>query len=111
MARGTPITTEFLVEHYRPGVGPDTLMEWAGRIRAATDDVRRTGLLVRYVGAMVLPSDESLLCQFEAVSEEAVRAAYEHAGISFERISMAIRGPRPRRGAVPPPPCQPKGIR
>jgi hypothetical protein len=103
MATGTnPEPQRFLVEHYRPGLGPSELRTWALRIRAAAVELAEEGVPVRYAGATILPADEALLCQFDAASEEAVRAAYERAGLVFERISPAISGPaRNRRRSRP----------
>ena len=84
---------QFLVEHYRPGMAPAELRTWALRIRAATIELAGEGVQVRYTAATILPGDESLLCQFDADSEAAVRAAYERAGLTFERISPALDGP------------------
>lgn len=83
----------FLVEHYRPGATPAELRRWAVRLRSAAAEVAEVGVSVRYVGATIVPGDESLLCQFDAASEAAVRAAYERAGLGFERISPALDGP------------------
>ena len=83
----------FLVEHYRPGLSPDDLRNLALRVRSAAIVLAGEGVSVRYREATILPADESLLCQFDAVSEEAVRAAYERAGLDFERISPALAGP------------------
>ena len=83
----------FLVEHYRPGLDPAELRTWALRVRLAAVELAEEGVPVRYAGATILPADESLLCQFDAVSEGDVRAAYERAGLSFERISPALSGP------------------
>ena len=92
-ATTTPHDQRFLVEHYRPGLGPDELRDWARRVRAAAAELSTAGTPVRYTGSTILPADESLLCQFQAASEDAVRAAYERAGLPFERISPALAGP------------------
>ena len=91
MARtGTGARETFLVEHYRPGLTADELGAWAGRVRETTAELEREGKAVRYLRATIVPTDESLLCIFEAASEELVREAYARAGIPFERITPVI---------------------
>ena len=80
----------FLVEHYRPGLTTDELGGWAGRVRDAAAELEREGKPVRYLRATIVPTDESLLCSFEAASEELVREAYARAGIPFERITAVV---------------------
>ena len=80
----------FLVEHYRPGLTADELGAWAGRVRDTTVEMEREGKAVRYLRATIVPTDEALLCVFEAASEQLVREAYARAGIPFERITAVI---------------------
>jgi hypothetical protein len=91
MARtGTDASETFLVEHYRPGLTVDELGAWATRVRDATSELEREGKPVRYLRATIAPTDESLLCVFEAASEQLVREAYARADIPFERITAVI---------------------
>jgi hypothetical protein len=91
MARTDPEEREtFLVEHYRPGLSADELGAWAARVRDTTGELEREGKPVRYLRATIVPTDESLLCVFEAASEQLVRDAYTRAGIPFERITAVI---------------------
>jgi len=80
----------FLVEHYRPGLTADELGAWAARVRDTAGEMEREGKSVRYLRATIVPTDESLLCVFEAASEQLVRDAYARAGIPFERITAVI---------------------
>ena len=84
-ARGT-----FLVEHYRPGLSVDELGALATRMRETADEMEGAGMAVRYLRATIVPTDESLLCLFEADSAQLVREAYTRAGIPFERITPVI---------------------
>jgi Protein of unknown function (DUF4242) len=84
------VRTGFLVEHYRPGLTAEELGAWAARIRAATGEMEEEGNAVHYLRATIVPADESLLCLFEAASEQLVRQAYARAGIPFERITEAV---------------------
>lgn len=91
MARTKTETREtFLVEHYRPGLTADELGALAGRVRDTTVEMAREGKPVRYLRATIVPTDEALLCVFEAGSEQLVREAYARAGIRFERITAVI---------------------
>jgi len=83
----------FLVEHYRPGLTADELRTWAARMRDQAVEMEREGRAVRFVRATIVPGDESLLCFFEASSEQLVRDAYMRAGIPFERIMAVIPDP------------------
>ena len=92
MARtDTEANETFLVEHYRPGLTADELGAWAARIRETAGEMEREGKAVRYVHATIVPTDESLLCTFEAASEQLVREAYARAEIPFERITAVIQ--------------------
>jgi hypothetical protein len=82
----------FLVEHYRPGLTAEELGAWAAKVRDTTGAMEREGKPVRYLSSTVVPTDESLLCTFEAASEQLVRDAYARAGIPFERITAVISG-------------------
>ena len=91
MARtDTDAPETFLVEHYRPGLTVDEFGAWATRLRDATGELEREGKPVRYLRATIVPTDESLLCVFEAASEQLVREAYARADIPFERITAVI---------------------
>ena len=80
----------FLVEHYRPGLTATELGAWAARVRGTARELERETEAVRYVGATIVPTDESMLCMFEAVSEQHVRDVYSRAEIPFERITVVV---------------------
>ena len=91
MARtGTEACRTYLVEHYRPGLSVDELGAWAARMRATADEMEGEGKAVRYLRATIVPTDEALLCTFEAASEQLVREAYARAELPFERITRVI---------------------
>lgn len=87
---GTTARETFLVEHYCPGSTAAELGAMADSVREAAAEMERHGEAVRYLRAAVVPTDESLLCVFEAASQELVHEAYARAGISFERITAVI---------------------
>jgi hypothetical protein len=54
------------------------------------DIVSRTGSPVAYLGSILFPDDELVLCLFESPSRAAVMEANERAGIPCERIMESI---------------------
>jgi|SRR5215471_11922995 len=80
----------FLVEHYRPGRDVAQLSRSVARIRAIAAQMEKAGEPVRYLGATIMPNDESFFCLIEAASKEVVSDVYGRADIPFERISAAI---------------------
>jgi len=84
------MTTAYLVEHYRPGLGVEGLRNCAARVRESAGEMEREGKPVRYLRATLVPTDESLLCVLAADSEELVREAYVRAGVVCDRITVAI---------------------
>lgn len=60
----------------------------------------RSGQPVRYLGSLLIPDDEVVLCRFEG-SPGAVRTAIERAGIPCDRIVRATRSPRTHAANAP----------
>jgi len=89
----------YLVEHYCPGASARNLSTWADRLRAVAAELAHEGEAIRLVRATIVPADESLLCVFEADSEALVRTVYGHAGLEFERISVALSSGEAESGA------------
>jgi hypothetical protein len=79
--------SRFLVELYAPGeVGVHPLTpDRPGACGSIEED------LVRYVGSLVIPGDETCFHIFDASSLEAVRDAMERASTRFERIVPVIQ--------------------
>ena len=88
---GSEAWDTYLVEHYGPGSSAETLRRCARDVRRATAEMTRRGQSVRYLHSTIVPGDEAFMTTFEASSAALVREAYEHAGVSFERISEAIQ--------------------
>lgn len=84
----TPLT--YVVEHYRPGLDGDELRHLAQRLRDTVVEMGRAGKAIRCVNSTVVPEDDYFQSVLEAASERLVREAHARAGISFERISVAI---------------------
>ncbi len=79
----------FLVERYAADLSVDQLL-LAGRSAEEAASMLAPGARTRYLGSVLLPSDEMALCLFEGTSEAVVRAAVEGAPLAFERITPAV---------------------
>lgn len=88
----------FLVERYAADLSVDQLL-LAGRRAEDAARLLAPGARTRYLGSVLLPSDEMALCLFEGTSEEVVRAAVERASLAFERITPAVAVDRRSRTA------------
>ena len=76
----------FVAECFWPDVREADMEALDERIHACLTDG------VRYLGSLLLRSDEVVLCQFEG-SAEAVRETAECARVPFERILETARSP------------------
>jgi hypothetical protein len=72
---------------YWPGVSPEQLEEVAMRARAA-GRARRAG--VAFLGSILFPDDELVLCLFDAPSQAVVKQTSEEAGIPCERVMTTV---------------------
>jgi hypothetical protein len=105
---------EFLAETYAPRDAAGTAAPRAGDIAWAAAHASRPGAPVRFLGAIIVPSEETGFWLYQAPTAAAVRAAMTRAGLHPERITPAvtIRPPhsaRPGGGAPaagPPPPSK-----
>jgi hypothetical protein len=79
----------YLVEHYRPGVTADELVQ---RVAGIQDALRVLGpdRPARFLGSVAVPADEALLVVLSAASEQQVLDAYQQIGTTFDRISVAV---------------------
>jgi hypothetical protein len=80
----------YIVERYLPDHTDDDLRLLFGRIAAATAASADTG--VRYLRSVLLPGDDTCLCEYEADSAEAVTAVNELAGLPVHRVVLAVDG-------------------
>ena len=92
----------YLAEHYRPGFTAERLEQLAARVRATAAGMAREGEPVSYLHSTIVPTDESLLCLFEAPSDALVRAVYARAGVPFERLTAVISDDTPTTTTRPP---------
>jgi hypothetical protein len=79
----------FLVERYAADLSVDQLL-LAGRSAEEAASMLAPGARTRYLGSVLLHTDEMALCLFEGTSEAALRAAVEQASLAFERITPAV---------------------
>ena len=86
----------FLVERYAADLTVDRSRLAGRRAEEAAPRIAQ-GARTRYLGSILLPSDEMALCLFEGSSEEVVRRAVGLDTLGFERVTQAVR-------VDPPPP-------
>ena len=75
---------------YWPGVTAGDLKLAADSAAREAEELSRAGHGVAYLGSLLFPDDELVLCLFEATSRAAVKAANERAGIPCERLMQSI---------------------
>jgi hypothetical protein len=59
--------------------------------QSAEQVAREQGLAVRFLHSTLVPEEEAAFCVVEAESASAVEAAYERAGVRFQRIVGAVQ--------------------
>jgi len=74
---------------YWPGVTADELEQAAERALAATAQTPRPSRPT-YLGSILFPGDDLVLCLFEARTRAAVRHASDQAGIPCERVMDTV---------------------
>ena len=79
----------FIVERYLPGFNRAELLRSLQRLERVTDELKREGTPVRYLGSTIVPGDEACCCQFEAPSAADVADVNRRAGLPFDRIVAA----------------------
>ena len=89
--------TEYVAECFWPGVTKTDLVRLDARVLASVERTGGAPNRVRYLGALLLPTDEVVFCFFDGPSAEAVEAAARRAKIPFERILESVRVPSVRR--------------
>ncbi len=84
--------TGFVAECFWIGVREHDLRELDERAASSVAELALAGEQVRYLGSVLMRSDEVVLCFFEG-PEASVRRAAERAGIPFERILETAASP------------------
>jgi len=90
-----PNATQYVAECFWPGVQQTDLSALDERAMASAAEVTLQGESVRYLGSLLMPQDEVVLCRFEG-TEPMVRLVAERAAIPFERILEVAGSPWPR---------------
>jgi hypothetical protein len=86
----------FIVERYWPGVTEADVRLTAAALRAVD------GADARYLGSILMPGDEVVLFQFDAVSAEQVAVTSTRARLRCDRVVPAVFiEPEDRRAAGP----------
>jgi hypothetical protein len=89
----------YVVERYLPGLSGSDLLRGLSKLEQATQELRREGPPVRYLGSTIVLGDEACFCRFEGPSEAAVAEANRKAGLSFDRIVRAV-DVKPSKGEI-----------
>ncbi len=91
-----PASGGYVAECFWAGVTRSNVRELDERAKATVAELSRRGADVRYLGSILMPDDEVVLCLFEG-SVDAVRRAIEDAQIPFERVVEGVHAGIDRR--------------
>lgn len=80
----------YVVERYLPGLSRADLLPRLSRLEPVTEELRREGSGVHYLGSTIVLEDEACFCQFEASSVVVVAEANRRADLPFDRIVPAV---------------------
>lgn len=89
MSDGADWTT-YLVEHYWPGVTEAAFHRSARRVAASAECLARAGEPIRFLHSTLVPDDGAAFCVLAAATPDLVARAYAAAGVTFERLVVAI---------------------
>jgi hypothetical protein len=90
--------TAYMAECFWPGVSERQVADAGARARAVVRAIAAEGVLARYLGSILVPSDEIAFCLFEASSADLAGELGRRAAIPFERILEVVRvPPSPRK--------------
>jgi hypothetical protein len=82
----------FVAECFWPGVTEGDLGDLDRRATACAAAATRGGYPVRYLGSILMRTDEVVLCRFEG-GESAIRRVALAAAIPFDRIVETVQSP------------------
>jgi hypothetical protein len=80
----------FAAKCYWPGITREQLARAGARATDAAKHATRQGTPLSYLGSILFPDDELMLCLFDGPSPTAVKRANERAGMPCERIMQSI---------------------
>jgi hypothetical protein len=81
----------FMAECFWPGVTAQKVADAGERLRHASQAIASDGGLARYLGSILVPSDEIALCLFEAASIDVATEVNRRALTPSERILEIVR--------------------
>jgi hypothetical protein len=81
---------EFLAETYTPRDAPGTAAPAPGDLARAAAHAGGPGAPARFLGAIIVPGEETGFWLYQAPDADAVRAAMTAAGLRPERITAAV---------------------
>ena len=81
---------EFLAETYTPRDAPGTAAADAGDLARAAAHAGGPGAPAQFLGAIIVPGEETGFWLYQAPDADAVRAAMTAAGLRPERITPAV---------------------
>ncbi len=99
--RSHDVERTYLVEHYRPGVEIGQLRLCVTRVREGLQALARHGSSTGFLCSVIVPDDEAFLVVLRAKSEQQVTEAFGRAGVTFDRISIAIAEIAPQTSPNP----------
>ena len=94
---------EFLAETYAPATPPAPAVSRAGDLAVAAGQASQDGAPVRFLGAILVPEEETCFWLYQAPSAAAVRLAMIRARLRPGRITPAVpvRPPEARPDPAP----------
>jgi hypothetical protein len=81
----------FMAECFWPGVSTQKVVDAGERVRQASHALGCNGGFARYLGSILVPTDEIALLLVEAVSIDAATELAQQAAIPSERILEIVR--------------------
>jgi hypothetical protein len=84
------VTTTFLVECFWPGVTRELVEAANRRAHAQATASCCEGASLRFLGSLLVPSDEVVFFQFIAASSAEVVRASREAELPFDRIAVSV---------------------
>jgi hypothetical protein len=93
------VVGHYLVETQAPTPGQEELDDAVGRTLRAAAAMRREGIEVHYLNAIVVPEDETCFHVFHGPSRDAIAETCRRAALDYEQIVQAERRIQP--GSAP----------
>jgi hypothetical protein len=97
-----PKLTSYMAECFWPGVTEPAVRDAGARGSQAAAALSAEGGRARFLGSILMPTDEIALYFFEATSSEAALDVTRRAAIPFERVVEVVRLQPPRRRRTSP---------